>query len=585
MQFFKNVLSTFVGILLFTVVAFFLLIASLIGIAAASDDKVVIKQNTVLKLDLNKNIAENAPEDALNNIFDQGNAVLGLVQIKQAIADAKTDGNIKGIFLQAEYPMAGWASLKEIRDDLISFKKSGKFIYAYGEVYSEKGYYLASMADKIFLNPAGGMEFNGLGTQYTFLKGALDKLGVEPLIFKVGTYKSAPEQFTRKDMSEASRQQSKELLQNINDFVFDEIAQSRNLTRIQLNQWADSLMVEDSQKALKNKLITHLAYFDEFESEVKTALKIDKEKTIDYVGVSKYLKTESRNDKSSDNIIAVIVGDGDIVSGNGGEGSIGSDKISELLTKARNNKKVKAVVLRINSPGGSSLASDIMWREIQLTKKVKPVIASMSDYAASGGYYMAMGADSIVAQPTTITGSIGIFAILFNSEKLMSEKLGITFDGVGTNTYANFPSLTHGMSDFEKTKIQLGVNRGYETFTAKAATGRRMKIEDLKNVASGRVWSGIEAKKNGLIDRFGGLNDAIKMAAKTAKIKGDDYEIAYWPKPKNFLESIFDKANTEVSMRMLQSQYGAFLPYVQQLKQLQKYEGMQMRMPFEMEIK
>jgi protease-4 len=226
-----------------------------------------------------------------------------------------------------------------------------------------------------------------------------------------------------------------------------------------------------------------------------------------------------------------------------------------------------------------------MWREIQLTKKVKPVIASMSDYAASGGYYMAMGADSIVAQPTTITGSIGIFAILFNSEKLMNDKLGISFDGVGTNKYANFPSVTHGMTDFEKAKIQSGVNRGYESFTSKAAAGRRMKIEDLKAVASGRVWSGIEAKKNGLIDRFGGLNDAIKMAAKTAKIKGDDYETEYWPKPKNFIESIFEKASTEASLSILKAQYGALLPYIQQLNQLQKYEGMQMRMPFEMEIK
>ena len=585
MQFFKNVLSTLVGLVLFTVLIFTLLIGTIIGVAASSDDKVVVKANTILKLDLNNPIVENSSDDPFAGMFGQAPSPVGLIQVKQAIAAAQKDGNIKGIFLQAEYPMSGWATLKEIRDDLISFKKSGKFVYTYGEFYSEKGYYLASMADKIYLNPAGGLEFNGLSAEYSFFRGALDKLGVEPVIFKVGDYKSGPEMYTRTNMSDASRLQTKELLKNINDFVFDEIAKSRGVSVGQLNNWADSLMTQNNNASLNNKLITHLAYYDEFETDLHKTLSVDKDKKLDFVGINKYLKSLKNDKGNSDNKIAVIVAEGDIVSGNGFDGSIGSDKMMELLKKAREDKTVKAVVLRINSPGGSSLASDVMWREVYLTKQVKPVIASMSNYAASGGYYLAMAADSIVAQPTTITGSIGIYATLFNSQKLMNDKLGISFDGVSTNAHSMFPSLTHGMSDFEKATLQRGVNNGYETFTRKAAEGRHKKIEDLKAVASGRVWSGIEAKKNGLIDRFGGLSDAIKVAAKTAKIKGDNYDVTYWPRPKNLLENIFDKTSDEVSARILVVQYGVLSPYIKQIQQLKTHEGIQARMPFEMEIK
>ena len=578
-QFIKYVLATIIGVFLFSLLAIFLVIG-FAAVAGSSDDKTTIETNSVLKLSLDAPIQEVGIENPFAEITGGDGNVLGLIDIKEAIANAKLDPNIKGIYLDAQYPQTGWASLEEIRDALLDFKKSKKFVYAYGEVMTEKAYYLASVSDKIYLNPAGGMEWNGLSAEYEFYKGTFDKLEIKPVIFRVGDFKSAVEPFFRDNMSDASKLQSKQLVGGIFDHVLGKIAQSRGLSVAQLNNLADSLSIDSAQEALQAKLITHAGYYDEVETAMKKELKLDDDKKVNFVGLEKYLKGEKYVKKgNSDNRIAIIVGEGAIVSGKGDEGSIGSEKIVKELQKARKDKKIKAVVLRINSPGGSALASDVMWREIELTRKVKPVIASMSDVAASGGYYMAMGCDKIVAQPTTITGSIGVFGLLFNVSNFTKNKLGITFDRVNTNAHADAPTVTREMTPFETNKMQRSTENVYETFTRKAAAGRKMSQDKLKTIASGRVWSGKDAKTNGLVDEFGGLDRAIEIAAQAAKLKNGDFSTRYYPAKRNVFEQFMTNFSSETEERILASQLGEFAPYFKVVKKIKRMEGVQALMP------
>jgi protease IV len=348
----------------------------------------------------------------------------------------------------------------------------------------------------------------------------------------------------------------------------------------------NNALIQEPADAVKYKLITNVGYWDEFDTALHKAVDLKDDKKIEYVGLNKYLKADKVvKEGSNSNRIAVIVGEGDIVSGEGNGENIGSEKIVKELQKARKDSKIKAIVLRINSGGGSALASDVMWREVELTKKVKPVIASMGDYAASGGYFMAMGCDTIVAQPTTLTGSIGIFGVIFNAEKLMNEKLGVTFDGVVSHKYANSPSATRTMNDAEKNMIQNSVNKGYENFTSKAAQGRHMSIEKLKSLAGGRVWTGTQAKANGLVDILGGIDDAIAVAAKKAKLKEGDYRVKYLPIKKSSFETIMEKFGNDQEEAKLKAYLGDFAPYAKQLKNLQNLDKIQARMPFDVVIK
>ncbi|NBB28402.1 signal peptide peptidase SppA [Cellulophaga sp. BC115SP] len=588
--FLKNVFATIVGLFLFFLFGFFILI----GIAAAiggSEDKTALKENTVLKLDLNHPIVENVAEDEnpLKNLggpFADNSDEIGLVQIREALKRAAVDTHIKGISLQAHYPMAGYAQLQEIRDALLAFKKSGKFIYAYGESFTEKGYYLTSVADKIFLNPAGGLDFNGISAEISFFKGTLDKLDIKPVVFRVGQFKSAVEPFIRENMSEENRAQYNELLGSINNQIMSQIATSRGISAEALKKVADELTAYEPKGALQSKLVTNVGYLDEYETALKKKLSIDADDKLTYVGLGKFMKAESAipfND--SDNRIAVIVSEGTIEGAKASSGNIGSDDFVAELRKARDDKKVKAIVLRIDSPGGSSLASDVMWHEVQLAKKVKPVVASMGDYAASGGYYMAMGADTIVALPTTITGSIGIFAQFFNFENFFKNKLGITHDRVNTNAHSDFPTVTRELTDFEKNWFQARVNAGYETFTSKAAQGRHMNIDKLKSLAGGRVWTGEQAKVNGLVDVLGDLNKAIEIAAKMAKVKTDDYKVRYYPTPKSFFEELMDKKEDEMEAKFLKAQFGEMASYVKQVQKVKTQEGYLALMPFAIEFK
>ncbi|MCF2486961.1 signal peptide peptidase SppA [Dyadobacter sp. CY347] len=587
LQFFKYVLATFVGIIIFVFASFFILAG--IGSMLSSDDEVVIAEKSVLRLDLNKPIQEVGVENPFAEIggpFGGDENAVGLKDIIEALKSAQKDDNIKGIYLKTEGPEAGWATLEEIRNQLLEFKKSKKFIVTYGESYSEKGYYIASLADKIYLNPAGGIEWNGLSAEYSFFKGTFDKLEIKPLVFRVGEFKSAIEMFSRQDMSDSSKKQSIELITAINDNFLKNISASRKIPVTELKGLADSLAVDNPKAALQYKFVTDLGYQDELESYLKRDLKIEEKKKITYVGVDKYLKGGSKVDEGDFNKrIGVLVAEGEITSGEGGDGNIGSEKFVKELKEIRENDKIKAIVIRINSPGGSALASDVMWREIQITAKKKPVIASMSDVAASGGYYMAMGCDKIVAQPNTITGSIGIFGLIFNVSDFMNNKLGITFDGVGTSPHADWPTATRDMTDFEKSRIQKSVNEGYETFTKKAAAGRKMSVEKLKSLAQGRVWSGAEAKENGLVDVLGGVDDAIKLAAKAAKLNEGDYRVRYYPEKKKPFDELITKMMGDKEEKATTKAMGELAPYVKMYKKLLNMGGTQTRMPFELVIR
>ncbi len=587
LQFLKYVLATFVGLILFVFLSIFLLAG--IGTMLSSEEQVALTEKSVLRLDLNKPIQEVGVENPFAEIggpFGGGENVIGLNDILVALKSAKEDKNISGIFLKTEGPQAGWATLEEIRNQLLDFKKSGKFIVTYGESYSEKGYYLASVSDKIYLNPAGGMEWNGISAEYQFFKGTFDKLGIKPEVFRVGEFKSAIEMFSRQDMSEASKKQSSELIGAINGNLLKNISASRKISVEQLKSLADSLAVEDPQSALKYKFVTNLGYWDEFETGLKKDLKLENKKEVTYVSLGKYLKSDlKKEDGDFNKRVAVIVAEGEITSGEGGDQSIGSETFVKELKKARDNDKVKAIVLRINSPGGSALASDVMWREIELTSKKKPIIASMSDVAASGGYYMAMGCDTIVAQPNTITGSIGIFGLIMNVTDFMNNKLGVTFDGVGTSPHADWPTATRDMTDFEKSRIQQSVNQGYANFTNKAAAGRKMSVEKLRGLAQGRVWSGVEAKENGLVDVLGGIDDAVQIAAKAAKLKDGEYRVRYFPEKKKPLEELFEKMMGDSEEKLMTSQLGELAQYAKTYKKLMNMGGLQARMPFELVIR
>ncbi len=586
-QFVKYSLATVVGLFLFAIVSLLLLAG--VGAAIGSSDEVYdLKDNSVLKLDLNRPIVENAttednPFAALTDLYFAPPENLGLIQVLSALERAKVDPKIKGIYLDASFPIAGYAQLSEIREAIQKFQKSGKFVYAYANSYTEKGYYISSVADKTYLNPNGLLDFNGISVQYSFYKKALDKLEIEPLVFRVGTYKSAVEPFIREDMSEENKAQTSSFLQSINTYVFDKIARSKNIPVRKLDQIADSLQAFEPSNAEKLGMVKQ-GYWDEFEALLKKASG-EKEKVI-YVSVNNYLKAKNPIDEvEGKDRIAVLVAEGEISGTRASEGNIGSDDFVKELKKLRESKSVKAIVLRIDSPGGSSLASDIMWREIELTKKVKPIISSMSNYAASGGYYMAMGTDVIVAQPTTITGSIGIFAAWFNVDNFLKNTLGITQDHVNTHANSNFMNSAGALTDFQKSVVQNSVNKGYLSFTTKAAAGRKMTLQRLQSLAGGRVWTGAQAKQIGLVDELGGLDKAIEIAAAKVKLKPGTYKVSVYPKAKSFVDELLNSATSESSLsERLLAKNMPWASSVLEVNRWKKREGFLAMMPYLMEF-
>ncbi|GAB3906260.1 signal peptide peptidase SppA [Mucilaginibacter boryungensis] len=587
-QFFKFVLATIVG-LVFTTIILVLILVGIIA-SAGSDKTVDVDSNSILRIALTSPIAERTPSNPLAGLGFlglDGEKAIGLNDILANIKKAKTDDNIKGIFIDESYMLSGQATTEEIRNALIDFKKSGKFIIAYSEVYTQGAYYLASVADKVYINPKGIFEFSGFSQQITFLKGAMDKLGIEAQVIKVGTYKSAVEPYILNKMSDANREQVTSYLGSLYDHFLTGIGSARKINKDSLFTIANNLRIQFPEDALKYKLVDGLKYKDEVINELKDRTSTKKKDDLHSVDIAEYTKTDVKaddDDKTSKNQIAIIYASGEINGGEGNDNTIGSERVSKALRKARLDNKVKAVVLRVNSPGGSSLASDVIWREVKLTHDAKPIIVSMGDYAASGGYYISCAADSIIAEPNTVTGSIGIFAILPNMQKLFNDKLGVTFDGVKTGKYADLGDVSRPLTPEERAILQNQVNRGYDDFTKHVADGRHKTQAYINSIGQGRVWTGAQAIKLGLVDRLGNINDAVASAAKKAKIT--DYKLVAYPDQKSIFNKFSAGLTAEVKTRMLKSELGENYNTYQQIKSItQMMRTPQARMPYDVVIK
>lgn len=580
LSFFRNLLATFVGLCIFSLVA----LAILLGVIGAASEEPIpeVKDQSVLALKLSGVLLERAYEDPLEDLLPGNTATShGLIEILQSIKSAKDDSRIVGIYLEPSFLSGGFASMQEIRDALIDFKTSGKFVMAYAEFMSESDYYLANVADTLFLNSQGSLEYNGLSANVTFFQGMFEKLDIEPEIFRVGEYKSAIEPYIRKDLSKENEYQLSELLNNINDHYVTGVASEAGLSFERAKEIQDQMLVQVPEEAEAFGLVQKIAYKDELLNLIVDKLGLDEIDDINFMSYKRYHKTV--RSEYSKNKVAVIMAEGNIVMAGDANTSIVGSKIAREIRKARDNKSIKAIVLRINSPGGSITASDMIWHEVEMAKKVKPVIASMGTYAASGGYYIAMPCDTIVAQPNTITGSIGIFSMLFNLGDFLENKIGITHDVVATGKYSDLLTVTRSLTPQERAIIQRGVDRGYETFISKAAQGRGLTKERIDELGGGRVWTGAQAKDFDLVDVLGSFNDAIEIAAEVAGVS-DDYSVRYYPEPKPYFEELLEKLGSDASLQLFQPDYGLLQPYMDEVKTLQELQGIQARMPMNLEI-
>ena len=513
-QFLKFSLATVVGLFLFI-----LLLALIVAVIASSgDDQPQLKEDHVLLLQLNGPIYDRITENPLGN-FDwlTGNITdgIGLHDLIDQIEKARDNEHIKGTLLNVDLLQCGYASVREIRRALINFRKADKFVYAYSEGYTQKAYYLVSVADSVLLNPEGVMEFKGLQAKVSFPLDLMAKIGVEPQVIRHGKYKSAVEPFLRNDMSPANKEQTGAFIGSIWDSALEEIAESRGTTPAGLNAIADSVAVFLAGDALAGGLVDALIHRSEVNELLRTKLGQNSDEEVRSLSLDE-LKDIKGNTPVSTDYIAVIYAQGDIISGEGSEHQIGSRRISRAIQKARRNANVKAIVLRVNSPGGDALASDVILHEVEKAREKKPVIVSMGDLAASGGYYISCKADHIFAEPTTITGSIGVYGVLFNTEELLNNKIGIHFDQVTTNKHADFGDATRGLNEFEEARILSFIEDVYADFIGHVAEGRSMEVADVDSIGQGRVWSGTDALKIGLVDELGGINEAIAMAADKA---------------------------------------------------------------------
>ena len=588
-QFFGAFFGSCLGILITGVVVIIIVIASITSAFSDamhlnSKDAYKPKQNSVLRIELNGEIKERGVKNPFGEI-DLGPFMpkpsMGLNDIVDNLKKAKDDQNIKGVYLEISEPMAGFATLEEVRNALLDFKKSGKFICAYSEVYSQKAYYLASTANKLYLNPQGSLEIKGLSSQIMFYKKMLEKLDLEVQIFRHGKFKSAIEPFMLDKMSDANRTQVETYLGSLWNHMISGIAENRKITVQEINNMADNLLIKNPEDAVKYKLVDELKYEDEVFSSIKKNIHISESDKINFVSIDDYSGAYEDSKLTKDRI-AVIYAVGEIESGEGGDDKIGSLRIAKAIRDARLDSKVKAIVFRVNSPGGSALASDVIWRETVLAQKAKPFIVSMGDVAASGGYYISCAADRIFAQPNTITGSIGVFGMIPNAQKMLSEKLGITIDTVNTNKHSDVGTILRGTTSEEYAYIQQSVEHIYDVFIGKVANGRKTSKEKIDDIGQGRVWSGVDAIKINLVDELGGINDAIAYAAKKAKI--NDYRLQYLPKQKDPLQELLGNSKDEMEARAMKTNLGETYQYVKQVKNVLQLKGIQARLPYEMII-
>ena len=580
-DFLKYMLATILGLIATTTLFVILGIISLAGMVASSSSAPEIQKESVFVLELKGNIIERYQASPLDQFLGEELPTYGLDDLLAAIKKAQDNEKILGIYLHPQVFACSPASLQSIRRALVDFKQSGKFLVAYGDSYTQEGYYLASAADKIIVNPSGSISWHGLSVQTMFFKDLLDKLGVEMQIFRVGTYKSAVEPFISTQMSEANRMQNQAFANSIWGQILNEVATSRNLPADSLNRLADRNMdFQLAETYVQNGMADTLMYQDQVLSYLKEITETDEDSKLRTVSLDDMINTQTLTPKDkSGNIIAVYYAYGDI------DGSIHSEKVCNDLRKLREDESVKAVVLRVNSPGGSAYGSEQIWREVTLLKEQKPVIVSMGDYAASGGYYISCAADWIVAEPTTLTGSIGIFGMIPNAQKLVTEKIGIRMDGVKTNQLADMGNLTRPFTPEEANLIQQMVNNGYELFPRRCAEGRNIPLDELKRIAEGRVWTGEMAKDIRLVDELGGLDAAIAVAKERAEV--ENYTLVSYPQKEDFLSLLLQTNTERYISQKLQGQLGQFGTWFHSLsllKNLGERDYLQARIPFVLNI-
>ena len=588
-QFFGAFFGSCLGILVTGVVIIIIMIASITSVFSDAikmneHEAYKPKENTVLRINLNGDIKERGVKNPFGDV-DLGpfmpKASVGLNDILASLKKAKDDNNIRGIYLEISDPVAGFATLEEVRNGLLDFKSSGKFIYAYSEGFSQKAYYLATTANKLYLNPQGALEIKGLSSQIMFFKKMLEKMDMEVQIFRHGKFKSAIEPFMLDKMSDANRTQVETYLGSLWNHMIKGISEARKISTDEINDMADRLAIRSPEDAVKYKLVDELKYEDEVFSTLKKNINLKEDDKINFVSLNKY-STSVHDSKLSKDKIAVIYAVGEIESGEGDDEKIGSLRIAKAIREARLDKNIKAIVLRVNSPGGSALASDVIWRETVLAQKSKPFIVSMGDVAASGGYYISCSADRIFAQPNTITGSIGVFGMIPNAQKALSEKLGITIDTVNTNKHSDVGTILRGVTADEYEYVQQSVEQIYDVFITKVATGRKTNKNAIDSIGQGRVWSGADAIKINLVDELGGINDAIAYAAKQAKLK--EYKLVDFPKQKDPLQELLSNSQDEMEARTMKSYLGEQYLYMKHLKNVLNLKGVQARLPYEMII-
>ncbi len=552
-SFFKIFFACLLAIIAFSIISFFFFIGWVS--ALTTSDKERVGQRAVLVVDLSIPYQERTIANPLAALGgDEQYDVPGLYDVVRMIRKATEDSAIKGLYIKCNSNNNGFGASEEIRNAIAGFKKTGRFVYAYGDVIPQKAYYVGSVADKFYCNPKGGVDWRGFAMQLAFLKGTLEKLEIEPQIFYAGKFKSATEPFREEKMTEPNRIQTKEILEDIYQHYLFKIGESRKIDTATLRSYADNFTLHFAKDALNAKLVDGLKYDDEVRDEIKALLKLKKDEQINFLSLGKFAKAVNFKAIGKERI-ALIYAEGDIVDGKGDEGQIGSNTYRTLIRRAREDNTIKAIVLRINSGGGSSLASENMWRELSLAKKVKPVVVSFGDVAASGGYYLACDADSIFAQPNTITGSIGVFALVPNMQKFFNNKLGVTFDAVETSPEAASLTVTEPLSELQKRYIQNEVDTIYHDFKTRVSQGRKMDMEFVDSIAQGRIWSGNRALSLGLVDRLGGIQDAIDCAQRMAKLK--DYRLREYPEPQSFFEKIFGGYKQTYKKQAIAEELGA----------------------------
>jgi protease-4 len=552
------------------------------------DQKYEVKEKSVLHLKLSTPLKDHPQKSLDLGLPGMDSESADLVDVMNSIKKAKQDPRIKGIYLDLSYIPSGFASIEEVRNALIDFKTSEKFIVAYSEGFNQSAYYLATVADEIMLYPEGGVTYNGLRSEVMFFKGLLEKLEIEVQVIRGSNnkFKSAVEPFLLDKMSDANRKQKAKYVDAIWNHTRNNIGLARNIDTTKLNDIADSILIRNADDALSYGFVDKLAYKEDLLDNLKERLQLEKKDTIQFLSINNYLndswnKVLKLADEIKKDKIAVIYAEGSIVDGSGDKSSIGSRKFAHYIRSAKQDSAVKAIVLRVNSPGGSALASDVIWKEVVEAKKVKPVVVSMGDVAASGGYYISCAADKIFAHPNTITGSIGVFGMIPNTNKFFKNKLGITYDGYNTNTYADFGSMNRALTQEEYDIIQEEVDNIYNTFISKVGDGRNLSVAAVDSIGQGRVWSGTDALDIGLVDELGGLNDAIAEASKMANI--DKFKIQAYPEIKDPLEELFSKLFNQNSASLMLQEMGIDQQLYLQLKEakaMATMSGIQARMPY-----